>query len=714
MRRTALIARLVSLAVFATVLGVAALLTVTTTPQVLADDAIDCSDPANAGAAECDPTSSITLTSSKDGQTVAPGATIDWKVTAICTGPQQQHCQAAGTSVGGPVPDGYIVRIIGPRNSCDQGATTPLVVEVTTLGGIATGTLTAPSSPGTYWYHAEHPAQQNLAGATWANAQSNCISITVASVSAGTSAISTQVHDANHNDITNSSVPLGSVVHDKATVTTTVNPIPAGSSVTFQFFNNGACSGTPVSTETTTLDGGSSSKSVESSATAPLAAGSYSYKAKFNSGDTSKVPDAESECEPFTVLKGTPTVATELHKADESVVASGGSVPLGTSMHDKATVSGIAAFTPTGSVTFTFYNNGSCDGAGTGAGTVALVAGVAHPSTAFGPLAAGSYSFKAHYNGDSNYNEADSPCEPFTVLKADPTVTTAIYLMPGHVVVTSVTMGATIHDDATVTGIAPFTPSGTVTFNLYRSNNCTGTVVQTSTGTLSGSGASATTESSPNYLTTAADIPALSFKASYSGDSNYNPKDSDCEPLTVLSSIVAFYYKVIDGTDAPRNPGTYDCTLPASEKGKSTDCPDGTTAASITKGITNTYRLHVVVANYTGVPITEKVQGGLTAAPGVQYSKLQVTCGNAKINVSKAGNVVVWDSVGDGKTNNPGFTMDPGEVCELTVEITVKFSGTGLQPLTSSWSEFQCLLEGPNAGFCEKSPYTNSLMVVVS
>jgi hypothetical protein len=572
--------------------------------QVLADDPIDCSHPANAELEECDPTSSITLTSSKDGQTVAPGATIDWTVTAICTGTQQQ-CQNAGTWVNGPVPNGYIVRIIGPRNSCNQAATTPLVVEVTTWGEQPRARLTAPSSPGTYYYHAEHPAQQNLAGATWPNAQSNCIKITVAnSGSAGTSEISTQVHDADHNDITGSSVPLGSVVHDKATVTTTGNSIPAGSTVTFQFFTNGACSGDPSSTETKALDGGSFSESVESSATGPLAAGSYSYKAKFNSGDTSKVPDAESECEPFTVLK------------------------------------------------------------------------------------------------------------------ADPTVTTAIYLMPGHAVVTSVTMGATIHDDATVTGIAPFTPTGTVTFNLYRSNDCTGTVVQTSTGTLSGSGASATAESSPDYLTTAADIPALSFKAQYSGDSNYNPADADCEPLTVLSSIIAFYYEVIDGPDASSNPGPFNCTLPASAKGTSTPCPSGTRAASITKGETNTYRLHVVVANYTGVPISEKVQGGLTAAPGAQYSNLHVTCGKAKINVSKSrggnGNVVVWDSVGDGKTNNPGFTMNPGHVCELTVDITVKFSGTGLQPLTSSWSEFQCLLDGPNAGFCEKSPYTNSLMVVVS
>jgi hypothetical protein len=56
--------------------------------QVLADDAIDCSDPANAELEECDPTSAInTDLSPQHGLTVAPGATIDWTASAICTGP---------------------------------------------------------------------------------------------------------------------------------------------------------------------------------------------------------------------------------------------------------------------------------------------------------------------------------------------------------------------------------------------------------------------------------------------------------------------------------------------------------------------------------------------------------------------------------------------------------------------------------------------------
>jgi|GEM_PF-4861846 len=435
----------------------------------------------------------FTINGSTGPLEVNPGDTLYWSASAAAL---------VRGEPGGPVPDGYEVKIIqNGAEGCSSNINLDAATRDTryTTGGTATGSFTAPTTPGTYFYWPRHDSQW-IGGENWGTVNGYtpaggrwCIQVTVRSVT-GTSSITTEIH-REPDDTPVNSVTMGATIHDKATVTTTGNPIPTGSSVEFRFFKNSECSGEPFSTETKTLTGGSFSESVESSSylvqAADIATG-LSYRAVFNSGDTSKVPDA--------------------------------------------------------------------------------------------------------------------------------------------------------------------------------------------TG--------------------------------------------DCEPLTVLSSIIAFYYEVIDGTDALRNPGTYDCTLPASEKGKSTDCPDGTTAASITKGETNTYRLHVVVANYTGVPISEKVQGGLTAAPGVQYKELTVRvhedwtvsgdCGSARINISRSGekksgttqngNVVTWTI----------DNMEPGLVCELTVEITVKFSGTGLQPLTSSWSEFQCLLDGPNKDFCEKSPYTDSLMVIVS
>lgn len=107
------------------------------------------------------------------------------------------------------------------------------------------------------------------------------------------------------------------------------------------------------------------------------------------------------------------SVTTQIHDSTHTVVTS---VPVGETVHDKATVTGTTlGGIPTGTVTFTFYTDGTCSGTGTFAGTVTLdSSGVAHPSTAFGPLAMGDYSFQGHYNG-GNYDPADGACEPLTV-----------------------------------------------------------------------------------------------------------------------------------------------------------------------------------------------------------------------------------------------------------------------------------------------------------
>lgn len=108
-------------------------------------------------------------------------------------------------------------------------------------------------------------------------------------------------------------------------------------------------------------------------------------------------------------------VTTEIHLGDDHSTGVT-SVPEGSTVHDKATVTGTTAGgTPTGTVTFTFFTNDTCTPTGTAAGTVTLVNGVADPSTAFGPLTAGFYSFRAHYNGNGTYDPADGPCEPLEV-----------------------------------------------------------------------------------------------------------------------------------------------------------------------------------------------------------------------------------------------------------------------------------------------------------
>jgi hypothetical protein len=66
---------------------------------------------------------------------------------------------------------------------------------------------------------------------------------------------------------------------------------------------------------------------------------------------------------------------------------------------------------PTGTVTFTLYDNGTCNG-----NVLATDANVAlgTESSTFTTPANGTFSYRAHYNGDANYPGHDAPCEPFS------------------------------------------------------------------------------------------------------------------------------------------------------------------------------------------------------------------------------------------------------------------------------------------------------------
>src|SRR5437867_2722684 len=258
----------------------------------------------------------------------------------------------------------------------------------------------------------------------------------------------------------------------------------------------------------------------------PLSAGSYSFRAHYN-GEDPNYAATDSPCEPLTVEVLTPSSLTEIHDASHNTLSLHDALPI---LHDKATLTG-AFGTPTGTVTFTFFTASSaCTGASVAAGTVALDAsGVAHPSMSQGPLSAGSYAFRAHYNGeDPNYAATDSPCEPLTVTALTPTALTEIH-DTSQPEVPSVPAWPTVHDKATVSG-AFGTPTGTVTFTFFTTSSaCTGASVGSGTVTLDASGVA-----HPSIRHGALTICSYSFRAHYNGeDPNYAATDSPCEPLTV-------------------------------------------------------------------------------------------------------------------------------------------------------------------------------------
>jgi len=118
------------------------------------------------------------------------------------------------------------------------------------------------------------------------------------------------------------------------------------------------------------------------------------------------------------VDKANSTTETQLYKAsNDEPIASGGSITLGESVYDVATVTGLPdplIDEPAGNVAFEYqYKLNSGDpwlAAWTGISTNGLSGGTA-TSGDFKPGEAGYYRFRAHYTGDSKYNESYSGLE---------------------------------------------------------------------------------------------------------------------------------------------------------------------------------------------------------------------------------------------------------------------------------------------------------------
>jgi hypothetical protein len=125
-----------------------------------------------------------------------------------------------------------------------------------------------------------------------------------------TSSITTEIHlgatDADPDNpivVDACNVLSGSTVHDSAQcVTTPTTAAPAGSTITFFFYQNDTCAAPPVGTPAVFYVDGLTDPTIDPAlAKGPLAPGSYSYQAFFASGDPTKLIGSESACEPFHV-----------------------------------------------------------------------------------------------------------------------------------------------------------------------------------------------------------------------------------------------------------------------------------------------------------------------------------------------------------------------------------------------------------------------------
>lgn len=128
-------------------------------------------------------------------------------------------------------------------------------------------------------------------------------------------------------------------------------------------------------------------------------------------------PDLASSIQPLPSAIQTAALSpTRVFTTLTTRISPGDSVLAGTIVRDTATVTGSA---PTGTISFLFFNNGACAGAGTPAGTIPVT--IVSSTTAIAasnsetPMAPGSYSFIASYGGDTSNAPSTGSCEPLTV-----------------------------------------------------------------------------------------------------------------------------------------------------------------------------------------------------------------------------------------------------------------------------------------------------------
>jgi hypothetical protein len=150
------------------------------------------------------------------------------------------------------------------------------------------------------------------------------------------------------------------------------------------------------------------------------------------------------------------TVSTRVLDAQNSEITNT-TVNAGTVVHDEATVAKAAGTpaavpAPSGTVTFTLYDNGTCNGnvLATDTNKPLNGSGVATSATFTTPQTAGNFSYRAHYNGDANYPAHDAPCEPFST-KVTPT---------GLIAPTQTTCSDVLNGTAAVLGQVNYSLSG--------------------------------------------------------------------------------------------------------------------------------------------------------------------------------------------------------------------------------------------------------------
>ncbi|MHB1836976.1 MAG: hypothetical protein ACYCXW_18660, partial [Solirubrobacteraceae bacterium] len=201
-------------------------------------------------------------------------------------------------------------------------------------------------------------------------------------------------------------------------------------------------------------------------------------------------------------------------------------------------VSGAA---PTGTVTYYLYSGAGCAGTPLSTQQVTLT-GPASDSSASQSLGAGTYSYLASYSGDGTYQPSTGSCQPFSVNPQSPTATLSVNDAATSAAWsrTEVT-GASAYASVTLSGtVNGFTPTGTITYNLYDGRSCANNPVASDTESLSGG------QPAISKATGALPPGTYSYHAVYSGDGSYYSAGSLCVAFAVATATPALSITVHD------------------------------------------------------------------------------------------------------------------------------------------------------------------------
>jgi hypothetical protein len=309
-------------------------------------------------------------------------------------------------------------------------ATCPLTftqVGAPTVGNPTTvsPSFSAPSTAGvTFWLIAQYVGDNNNAGFF-----SPCEG--PFTTTAATPVIATQA---------TANAAVGSPITDLVTLTGLSGQFPSAQGTVIITAQLGSCTGAGVFSTAVLLNAGNTVGGVGSVTGTFTPSGppaNYFWSAAFVSlnGNNNSVVEAcqdpNSNGEESTVGQVSSGTITQVI-VDSTGNPPTGLEPSGTSFHDTAVVSGgTGAATPTGTVTYNFYANGSCSGSTVTSQNVTIVSGLVPNSASTGPLAAGSYSYCVSYGGDANNVSSSSLPEPFTVNVFNGTLTITTTRLPG-------------------------------------------------------------------------------------------------------------------------------------------------------------------------------------------------------------------------------------------------------------------------------------------